>query len=542
MAQQVTIPFPTGPQVMGGAYDAANRFDRSLASWQPPLRAADADILPDKNKIDARSLDAARNDAFVSSGVQFHKDSIVGSMFLLNIKPRLRALGLDEVWAKEFQEEVEAKFTTWAESPFNKWADASRRNTLTALVRLAVGTYVTGGEVLATAEWLREGDRPYRTCVQMVELSRLSNPQDHAFDRRRTRGGVRLSAQGVPLGYWIRRAAPGGFFDTPLAHRWSYIRARNSIGRPQVIHIVEQDRPSQTRGVSQIVSSLKEMRMTKRFRDVTLQNAVLNASFAASIESELPTAQAFEGVGGGDIASATVDYAQQFLAAVAVYGENARNMMIDGVRIPHLLPGTKLNLHPTATPNGVGSDFERALIRYLAADLGVSFEQLSKDYSETNYSSARAGMLETWKFMRSRKKGVADEFATIIFRLWFEEAVNAGQIESMLASVVPNLYEGLNLEAFCNCAWIGAGYGQIDEMKETQAAVMRIEKGLSTYEEEIGRFGRDWRETFEQRRREQEVMDEMGIEVVPPDGQQSDEENDQEDRDRDDRRRDERDS
>jgi lambda family phage portal protein len=254
------------------------------------------------------------------------------------------------------------------------------------------------------------------------------------------------------------------------------------------------------------------MRITKRFRDITLQNAVVNASFAAAIESELPTAQVFESLGGGDVGSSIVNYAQQFLGAIAAYSNNARNMQIDGVKIPHLMPGTKLNMLPMGNPGGVGGEFEQSLLRYLAAGLGVSYEQLSKDYSETNYSSARAGMVETWKYMQSRKKMVADRFATMVFRLWFEEAVNMGQIEAMNGASVPNMYDGLNMEAFCECDWIGASRGQIDELKETQAAILRIKMRLSTYEEEIGRMGKDWRPVFQQIAREQGVLKDLEIE------------------------------
>ena len=506
------LGLPQSPAVMGGAYEASSRFDRSFALWAPPSQAADQDIIPEKTTVDARSRDMVRNDAYAMAGVRLHKDNIVGVRYTLNAKPMIRLLGLDGVWAKEFSEEVEAKFTAWAES-FNHWPDAAQRNTFTALIRLAVGVYLTSGEFLATVEWMRDLDRPYRTAIQPIELNRLCNPWTTYYDYNRTRGGVRLSASGVPLGYHIRRGEVGAFGMGEDQFRWAYIRAKTSRGRPQVIHIVEQDRPSQTRGMSQLVSALKEMRITKRFRDVALQNAVINASFAAAIESELPSSQVFEALGSGDVGASVVGYARDFLGAVNTYADKARNMSVDGAKIPHLMPGTKLNLQPLGTPGGIGSDFESSLIRYLAANLNVSYSELSKDYSKTSYSSERAGMIETWKGMRARKRVVADSTATLIYRLWFEEAVNAGHIEAMNAQIIPNMYDRMNMEAFCNAEWIGAGRGQIDEYKETQAAVLRIKTGLSTYEEEIGRMGRDWRVVFEQTAREKERMEEL--EIVP---------------------------
>ena len=82
----------------------------------------------------------------------------------------------------------------------------------------------------------------------------------------------------------------------------------------------------------------------------------------------------------------------------------------------------------------------------------------------------------------------------------------------MNARSVPNMYDGLNMEAFCECDWIGASRGQIDELKETQAAILRIKNRLSTYEEEIGRMGKDWRPVFQQIAREQGVLKELEIE------------------------------
>ena len=47
--------------------------------------------------------------------------------------------------------------------------------------------------------------------------------------------------------------------------------------------------------------------------------------------------------------------------------------------------------------------------------------------------------------------------------------------------------------------------------------MLRIRSGLSTFEQEIGRLGRDWREVFEQRLREQEFLAELGLEMMLPD-------------------------
>ena len=486
--------------MVGGAYDGASRFDRSLALWAPPVQSADADILPDKSLSDARVRDITRNDAYVQGGQMLHRDSIVGSMFLLNAKPEWRVLDLDEKWAEEFQEEVESKFTLWAESP-NNWPDASRTNTLTAQVRLAVGVYVLAGEVLSTAEWIKTGEpRPYKTAIQMIELDRLCNPWDRIADDR-LRGGIEFDNYGAPLAYHIRKGHPSDVLDFG-SNEWRRVGIRKPWGRLQVIHIFEQQRPDQSRGISEMVAALKEMKITKKFRDIVLQNAVVNATYAASIEFELPSEAVYQQLGGGNLGDTIVGYAESYLGAIAQYVASSKHMHIDGVKIPHLFPGTKLQLRNAGTAGGIGTEFEHSLLRYIAANLGVSYEELSKDYSQTNYASARAAGAVTQRFMSARKRMVADRYASSVYKLWLEEAINAGEITTYRPA--KNWYDGMNADAYSRAEWIGAGRGQIDELKETQAAVLRLKYHLSTYEDEMARLGKDWRTTLAQREREDE--------------------------------------
>lgn len=509
------LPVPVGraggvSASIGGAYDGANRVARDLALWSTPIRSADRDILPDKPIADARVRDTLRNDAYVQGGANIHRDNIVGGLYRLNAKPSWKVLGLDETWAEEFQEEVEAKFTLWAESEYN-WCDAARYNTLTSMVRLAVGIYVASGEVLASVEWLRDGIRPYSTALQLIELDRLSNPLD-MIETPRLRGGVERNKFGAPQAYHIRLGHPTDW-DNPDSWFWKRVAIRKPWGRMQMIHIVEQTRPDQTRGIAEMVAGLKELRITKKFRDIVLQNAIVNATYAASIESELPSEAVFASMGGGNMANmseAISSYASAYLSSIGEYIGASKNMHIDGVKIPHLFPGTKLNLRPAGSTGGVGEGFEQSLLRYTAANLGVSYEQLSRDYSKTNYSSLRGAMTETWKFMQSRKRMVADRFASHVFRLWLEEAINKNDITA-LSNRGPPFYDGLNSEAYSNCEWIGASRGQIDELKETQAAVLRIKYRLSTWEDEIARLGGDWRTKFAQASREIKMMEKLDI-------------------------------
>ncbi len=511
----------TGDAHAMGAYEAADRFDKSLALWGPLIQSADADILPDKELIDSRSREMVRNDAYVQGGANLRKDNIVGAQFIPNARPATRFLWgkEDDVWEEEFQAEVEEIFDLVAESPDN-WLDASRRNNFTEQVRLAVGIDLAAGEVLATAEWDPDAGGDFKTCVQMIDTDRLSTAPDSRMDKA-VRGGVRFDRRGVPIAYQIRSAHPHDIVWDYSLPEWKEVPATKPWGRRQVIHLCEQTRPDQSRGISEMAAALKAMRFGHRLRDLNLQRIATQASFAAAITSELPAEQVFAALGGQGIEAieeGITQFAQGFLGAISGYAGGAKNLNIDGIKIPHLFPGTKLDLLSPAKDGISGSEFEQSLLRYIAAAIGVSYEQLSRDYTNTNYSSARAAMTETWKFMQARKKLTADKFASIIWRLWLEEAVNNNKLSTFPKRKAGLLYTNrrlnLHFDALSRVDWIGASRGQIDELKETQAAIARIEAGLSTREDELARLGKDFRKVFRQLAREERLRASLGLVFV----------------------------
>jgi lambda family phage portal protein len=300
-----------------------------------------------------------------------------------------------------------------------------------------------------------------------------------------------------------------------LANTWRRVPAEKPWGRKQVIHIVEQGMMDQTRGISDMVATLKNMRMTKKFSEVTLQNAIINATYAAAIESELPNDVVAAALGqtGSDTSAGLLGVYRSYMGALGEYLDAANNIRIDGAMIPHLFPGTKLNMQPAKTTGGIGTGFEESLLRHTAASLGLSYEEFSRDFSKTNYSSGRAAMGVSQKFMASRKKHVADRLASDIYALVLEEEMGKGNVPLPRGQTRDVFYRdnGLAKEAITRGVWIGSGYGQVDELKETQAALLRIAGGLSTYAIEGARLGVDWRELFEQLSREQKLKEEYGL-------------------------------
>jgi len=510
---------------MMGAYEAASRLERDLAGWQPQLMSPNVEVETDKPVLDARARDLLRNEGTFRSLVSLHQNQVVGARFRFVSSPRLDVLGLqdDEVWAEEFRQELETKFSLWAES-LEAYPDARGHMTLTEIVRQAVAIELLSGEYLMAFNWLSDRERngsPYRTVVLPIELDRLQTPPEHAMDDR-VRQGVRVNRNGKPIGFYIWRRHPRelGFTHAAGGREWRYYRTHLPWGRRKILYLRNSVRPEQIRGITELAAALRETKLLKDFRLIALQNAIVSASFAAVIESDMPPEVALAALGaqpaggGGD---AYVSAAQQYLEAVGRYVRGSRHLTVDGVRIPHLFPGSKLNIQPAGRVGGADPEFPRHLLHHIAAVGGVSYEELTRDFENTNYSSARAAMLLTYQSLQARRRFVAERVAAAILRAWFEEAAQLppaeGGLETMQSRRVPSIYDGMNMDAFIAGRWLGAPQGHIDPLKEAQATALMVEAGLLTMEDAQAQMGRDWRDVMQQLKREQDVRERLGLTV-----------------------------
>ncbi|WP_123003396.1 phage portal protein, partial [Escherichia coli] len=130
--------------------------------------------------------------------------------------------------------------------------------------------------------------------------------------------------------------------------------------------------------------------------------AIVKAMYAATIESELDTEKAFEYIAGAPQEQKDNPLINILEKFSSWYDTN--NVTLGGVKIPHLFPGDDLKLQTAQDSDNGFSALEQALLRYIAAGLGVSYEQLSRDYLKVSYSSARASANESWRYFMGRRK------------------------------------------------------------------------------------------------------------------------------------------
>lgn len=501
----LSIVDPSGkPMMSTTAYEAASRTSRELGSWRPSLQSPDAEVLPEWGTIVARQRDMIRNHGLASGAVQTHLDNVISTGLRCVPKPDWRALGQSVEWAEEWEQNVKSRWRQFAYD-VDCYIDAGRRLDFDGLLAQMYRSYLTSTEIVASLEWKRRHPDHSATFVNIIQPDLLCNP-DNLPDSWVLRAGVQLDAKTrEPLGYHFRQVHERDIPSTDSPQfQWRFVPAYTSWGRRNIIHIFDTEGPGQTRGKPTFAASLAKLRMLDKFEKTALQAAIVNAMYAAVIESSLDhttVAQAL-GVQGDETAI------ESFMETQASFHKKG-TVHADGVKIPHLVPGEKLSFLTPGNPSPAFDAFEQATLRHLAAGLNLSYEQLSRDYSRTNYSSARASALEAWKFFMGRRHFIGARAATMIYVAWMEEEIDRGFIK--LPAGAPDFYTAKT--AYARCLWIGAPRGHIDEEKEMKARKLKKELGIVTHEALCAEEGVDSDEVIEQLSREAIKFKKAGLPV-----------------------------
>ncbi len=170
--------------------------------------------------------------------------------------------------------------------------------------------------------------------------------------------------------------------------------------------------------------------------------------------------------------------------------------------------GAKLSGYNPNRPNTAFNGFMESVMRHMAAGLNMPYELVLKDFSKANYSSARAALLEAWRYFQTKRRWLRDQWLDPIHECWLEEAINEGRVEA------PDYYQ--NRYAYNRCRWIFSGRGWVDPVKEVVAVEKRLALCISTQQDECAEQGKDFQEVQDQRIREfSEAMAKVGLLNLP---------------------------
>lgn len=500
----------SGPFQNAFPYDAADLYSQELGGWMPQVRSPDADINIHRDRIAGRTRDLRRNDPWVSGAISRILDSTIGAAYRFVSKPDYRALslharGFDAVWANEYRQALEALWRNYSED-LGHYNDVARQRTVSQQFRIALGHKLVDGESILVAQWrddrIAPGAATYATAFEGIHPDRLSNP-NMGPDTRYMRNGVEVDDDDVHVAYHIRQAHQFDWYNSVESMRWDRIEREDPDGWRRVYHDYDAEQFGQSRGVSVFAPVIGKLKMLARLYGVKLQAENVAAAFGLYVESPFDAEMVRSALEDEDQLEQGYGWYQDMRAQF----HSERDLQVNGVRLATLAPGEKIQ---SVAPGGGQNDvtpFAHEMLRAVSVCLGTSAEEVHNDYSDSSWSSARAGITQSEKTYKRRCGEFDLNTATPVLATWLEEPFERGELP--LPRNAPSYLEMRT--AYSRGRWLGAPRGWVDPVAERQGVVLGLDAGLSTMEEECARQGADWEENLEQRAIEFARMQDLGL-------------------------------
>ncbi len=410
-----------------------------------------------------------------TSAIKTNRTNVIGCGLQLKSRINRVKLGLTPEQAKEWQRKTEEEFELWAANKRN--CDAIGVNNFYTAQQLALASCLLSGDMIVL---LKHEDptvlNPYGLRFHMIEADRVSTPtamtagssffanmtQGETKEGNRIYDGIEVDKNGRIIAYWIRNTYP--FQQTADKTEWKRVLATGEeTGLPNVLHVMETERPEQYRGVSYLAQVIEPLLQMRRYTDSELTAAVVESFFTAFIKTEAdPNENPYNEVGGDGTEQVSDDPSEYEM------GPGQINIM---------KPGEDVVFGDPKRPAGGFDGFVVAICKQIGAALEIPADLLLKSFN-ASYSASRAALLEAWKAFKMRREWFADDFCRPLYEVWMAEAVARGRI------IAPGFFSDPAIRAaWLGSEWIGPTQGQLDPVKEITAEQLACENGFSTREQ-----------------------------------------------------------
>jgi lambda family phage portal protein len=418
-----------------------------------------------------RSRQLIRDNEYALNGLRMIVQNVIGTG--VNLEPLIK--NMRGTLMDDLNEDVHDAFHDW-------WKEPQSVHTAGILSgpeieRFALSNLIESGETFLRFVRRPFGESKIPLAIELMESDRVMDQwtQQTAPNKNVIRMGIEMDQWHRPTGYWCWPTHPGDY-------QFATFAPSNFIRMPaeDICHMYVVDRWPQSRGVPWFHAAMKRLNNMGGYEESEIVAARGSAAIMGFVESsDTPAADEIED------------------------GQRIDDMEPGQIR--HLLPGEKFTGFNPQRPNTGLEPFMRFMLRAVAASIGISYESLARDWSNTNYSSARAGMLEDRDLYRVLQQWYIVRFRRRLHREWMQAAVLSGQLD------IADFNQ--NEQKYLRAHFKPRGWTWIDPAKEVSAYINSVRAGFSTVTDVIEQAnnGRDAGDVFKKRREELDTMAELDL-------------------------------
>lgn len=459
------------------AYDAA-KSTRVNKNWKPANSSADRELSTDADTIRARARDLVRNNAYARGVIRAVVRNVIGSgikpqacVYMANGKPR-------------------EKFNDAAEWLFDRWqrrCDVSGRLSFYEMQQMVLSERWEAGECLVRfVTDVADRSVPVPLQLELIDADRLVS--DRYFGRsgqnpetgNEVRRGVEVDRNGRAVAYWLYTSNPNDLNSLyPKETRYP---------AGDFLHLFKPTRIGQTRGVSEFSPIMRWCHGLHRYVDHEQIAKEVYSCLSVLIKTLDGAAEGgFSGSSGDD----TTDT-----------NGNAFEFIEPGL-VARLMPGEDVTVVNPSRGESEAAAWISLMLRSMGVGTGLSYERLTRDYSQTNYSSNRAGDLEDRREFRMEHQWVVEHFCRPVWERFIAAAVMAGVDQFPSPEQFVAKYAD-----WTEHKWQSPRWEWVDPQKEATANQLALDSNQTTLQEVIGP---NWREVLEQRAMEKQYAKELGL-------------------------------
>lgn len=496
---------------MSGYSDGgASHVKKTLKTWVPRHYSSLEDIDRNLATLRNRAADLVMNSPVGAAAINTQATNVVGVG--LKVFPRINAkvLGMTPEQAREWSRTTKREFEFWANS---LGCDFLRRNNFYELQVISLISYFCDGDsfCLFRRRPPKESN-PYSLRLQILDAQRVSNPiksnvngvgeveMRFANSHNRIVNGIEVNRDGRLEAIWVCNKIWNEPNSLDAELKWQRVSMFGSdTGCRNILHICFDKRPDQFRGVPLLAPVIETLKQIARYADAELTSAIIKSYFSIFFvqlqQSNLDINQ---------IADSAEDDADKACVNVNEYKLGPATM----AALPR---GVDVKAIDSANVQSTFDAFTQSFLTQVGASLGLPSEVLLKKF-QNNYSASRAALLQAADEFRCQRARFVTDFCQPIYEEFLTEAVALGRIKA------PKFFDDPFIKAqWCQAEWHNEVSHFLDPVKETQAMILRLNSGLSTYAAEVAEAtGQDFSEIVETLAQERKILSELPPPISTP--------------------------
>lgn len=433
-------------------YEASNKSDR-WSKWTPGNGGPNDEVRVHTLGARERARDLVRNNPWASNALQVLTSSIVGLGIIGSIK------GENE----RNRNDVQNLWRAWAQTTA---CDANGQSNFIGLQRLAVRATIEGGQAFIIKKRLPSSAKAAMPLqLQVLEADFLDTEKTSVSgtgNGNRIISGVEFDKSDKVIAYWLYPSHPNDSIGSMK------IESRR-FPASEVAHLYRIDRPGQAIGMTWFAPVVRTFRDIDEYAEAQIVKQKISAAFAGFIhdseKSDLPI-------------------------------EAEENDIVFGAgTISTLGPGKDITF---STPPSVSDypAFMRACLSSAATGLGITYEALTGDLSNVNFSSGRLGA--------NRMKRNVEDWQWNLFVPMLCDRVWQWFFETAAIMTGRNL-DGVTVE------WTTPAFQLVDPTRELPAIRNAVRSGLKSLSEALRELGYEPDKVLREIASDNKLIDELGL-------------------------------